>query len=109
MRYFDFLIEVCEWREDRVRGAEVLTPEQWISTLLARANPRRHEHLKSSAQASTSGLRAPRSLRSSPASLEPLSTAMATAHGSSAHPPLTCSTPAARDTARLVARRDCAR
>ena len=46
MRYFDFLIEVCEWREDRVRGDEVLTPEQRISTLLANTNPRRQEHLK---------------------------------------------------------------
>ncbi|WP_138757345.1 DUF262 domain-containing protein [Modestobacter altitudinis] len=46
MRYFDFLIEVCEWREDRARGAEVLTPEQRISTLLASTNPRRREHLE---------------------------------------------------------------
>ena len=46
MRYFDFLIEVCEWRENRIRGDEQLTPEQRISTLLGRSNPRRDEHLE---------------------------------------------------------------
>ncbi|MFC6287579.1 DUF262 domain-containing protein [Nocardioides sp. GCM10027113] len=46
MRYFDFLIEVCEWREHRVRGDEVLTPEQRISTLLSPGNPRHAEHLE---------------------------------------------------------------
>lgn len=44
MRYFDFLIEVCEWREGRVRDGQVLTPEQRISTLLVSTNPRREEH-----------------------------------------------------------------
>ncbi len=46
MRYFDFLIEVCEWREGRVRGDEVVTPEQRISGLLATSNSRRQEHLE---------------------------------------------------------------
>jgi hypothetical protein len=46
MRYFDFLIEVCEWREGRVRGDELLTPEQRISALLVSSNPRRQEHLE---------------------------------------------------------------
>lgn len=46
MRYFDFLIEVCEWREGRVRGDEVLTPEQRLSALLRSSNPRRQEHLE---------------------------------------------------------------
>jgi len=45
MRYFDFLIEVCEWREGRIRGEKVLMPEQRISALLSSSNPRRHEHL----------------------------------------------------------------
>lgn len=45
MRYFDFLIEVCEWRESRIRGDAVLTPEQRINALLHSTNPRRHEHL----------------------------------------------------------------
>jgi hypothetical protein len=46
MRYFHFLMEVCEWREGRVRGEEALTPEQRISALLASSNPSRHEHLE---------------------------------------------------------------
>lgn len=46
MRYFDFLIEVCEWREGRARGTEVLMPEQRMSALLSRTNLRRHEHLE---------------------------------------------------------------
>ncbi|MBY9075957.1 DUF262 domain-containing protein [Nocardioides sp. WL0053] len=45
MRYFDFLVEVCEWRENRIRGEEVLTPEQRINALLSCSNPRRKEHL----------------------------------------------------------------
>jgi hypothetical protein len=45
MRYFDFLIEVCEWREARVRDQEHLTPEQRISALLSPTNPRHREHL----------------------------------------------------------------
>ena len=44
MRYFDFLIEVCEWREHRVRDDKHHTPEQRISALLTSANPRREEH-----------------------------------------------------------------
>jgi hypothetical protein len=46
MRYFDFLMEVCEWREGRVRGEEVFTPEQRISALLATSNSRRQEHVE---------------------------------------------------------------
>ena len=45
MRYFDFLIEVCEWRENRIRGDAALTPEQRIKALLTGTNPRRQEHL----------------------------------------------------------------
>jgi hypothetical protein len=45
MRYFDFLIEVCEWREGRVRE-EVLLPEQRISALLVGTNSLRREHLE---------------------------------------------------------------
>ena len=45
MRYFDFLIEVCEWRENRIRGDEALTPEQRIKALLTGTNSRRQEHL----------------------------------------------------------------
>ena len=46
MRYFDFLIEVSEWREGRVRGDEFLTPEQRINALLVSSNPRRQENLQ---------------------------------------------------------------
>jgi hypothetical protein len=46
MRYFDFLIEVSEWREGRVRGDEFLTPEQRISALLDSSNPRHQENLE---------------------------------------------------------------
>ncbi len=45
MRYFDFLIEVCEWKEGRVRGGEHLMPEQRVGALLATSNPRHLEHL----------------------------------------------------------------
>jgi Protein of unknown function DUF262 len=45
MRYFDFLIEVCEWREGRVRDGEALTPEQRIRALLTPTNARYREHL----------------------------------------------------------------
>jgi hypothetical protein len=45
MRYFGFLIEVCEWREHRVRDDQALTPEQRISALLTSRNPRREDHL----------------------------------------------------------------
>lgn len=45
MRYFDFLMEVCEWREGRVRSDDAVTPEQRISGLLASSNQRRQEHL----------------------------------------------------------------
>lgn len=45
MRYFDFLIEICEWREGRVRDQEEITPEQRVSALLSPANPRHQEHL----------------------------------------------------------------
>ena len=46
MGYFDFLLEVCEWREGWVRDDEVRTPEQRISAVLASSNPRRQEHLE---------------------------------------------------------------
>jgi hypothetical protein len=44
MRYFDFVIEVSEWREGRLRD-ESLTPERRVAALLAQDNPRRQEHL----------------------------------------------------------------
>ena len=98
MRYFDFLIEVCEWREGRVRGEDVLTPEQRISALLSTSNaaPPRTSR-RSSAQPSTSGSATSRSLRSSPNSSRPPS--RATACGSSERPPRTSFTPAATGTA----------
>ena len=44
MRYFDFLIEVCEWREGSVRDQSRILPEQRISALLSPDNPRSREH-----------------------------------------------------------------
>lgn len=44
MRYFDFLMEVCEWREGRVRD-EVTTPEKRALALVGSSNERREEHL----------------------------------------------------------------
>lgn len=44
MRYFDFLIELCEWTEDRVR-TEGLMAEQRVSALLDSSNPRCRDHL----------------------------------------------------------------
>ena len=45
MRYFDFVIEVCEWREDRIRGDEPTRPEQRAQELFGENNPRHREHL----------------------------------------------------------------
>lgn len=46
MRYFDFLIEVCEWHETRIRDDAALTPEQRIGRLLTSTNPHCKEHLE---------------------------------------------------------------
>src|SRR4051794_37302542 len=46
MRYFDFVLEICEWREDRIRGDAALRPERRAETLFGEANPRHPEHLE---------------------------------------------------------------
>ncbi|MGN6444663.1 hypothetical protein [Amnibacterium sp.] len=45
MRYFDFLMEVCEWREGRLGSSSTESPADRISRLLGSTNERRHEHL----------------------------------------------------------------
>lgn len=45
MRYFEFLIEICEWRESRASDSGRLIPEQRVSALLGQGNHRRFEHL----------------------------------------------------------------
>lgn len=45
MRYLDFLMEVCEWREGRGSDVEAPTPEKRIRALLLPTNERCHEHL----------------------------------------------------------------
>ena len=45
MKYFDFVLEVCEWREDRIRGDEPTRPEQRAQELFGENNPRHREHL----------------------------------------------------------------
>ena len=66
MRYFDFLIEVCEWREGRVRGDEASCPSS--GSALCSPAPTRvvRSTSSSSAQRSTPGSGTPRSPRSSP-------------------------------------------
>lgn len=46
MRYLDFLMEVCEWREGRGGDFGDVTPEKRIRALLGRTNERRAEHLE---------------------------------------------------------------
>ena len=45
MRYFDFVLEICEWREDRIRGDEPTRPERRAQELFGENNPRHREHL----------------------------------------------------------------
>lgn len=45
MRYFDFILEVCEWREGRVRGEEPLRPERRAEVLFSADNAQHKEHL----------------------------------------------------------------
>lgn len=45
MRYLDFLMEVCEWRDGQSGDPQVVTPEQRIRALLGPTNPRHREHL----------------------------------------------------------------
>ncbi|MEN8707039.1 MAG: DUF262 domain-containing protein [Nocardioides marinisabuli] len=45
MRYFDFLMEVCEWRDGLVRSGETVTPEKRAKVLFGISNPRHDEHL----------------------------------------------------------------
>lgn len=46
MRYFEFLIEICEWRESRASDSSRRSPEQRVSALLGHGNQRRFEHLR---------------------------------------------------------------
>ena len=45
VRYFDFILEVCEWRDGRVRSDERLRLERRAELLLAPGNDRHQEHL----------------------------------------------------------------
>ncbi|ANH38694.1 hypothetical protein I601_2270 [Nocardioides dokdonensis FR1436] len=45
MRYFDFLMEVCEWREGWSRVDDLVTPEKRAKALYGLGNPRHREHL----------------------------------------------------------------
>ena len=45
MNYFDFVLEICEWREGRFRGDPPIRPERRAQTLFGENNPRHHEHL----------------------------------------------------------------
>jgi len=45
MKYFDFVLEVCEWREGRIRGDAPTRPERRAQELFGKNNPRHHEHL----------------------------------------------------------------
>jgi hypothetical protein len=46
MRYFDFVLEICEWREGRFRGDPPIRPERRAQTLFGEDNPRHREHLE---------------------------------------------------------------
>lgn len=46
MRYFDFLLEICEWREGRVRTDSQTRLERRAEALLGPDNPRHAEHLQ---------------------------------------------------------------
>ncbi len=45
MNYFDFVFEICEWREGRIRDDPPLRPERRAKTLFGDDNPRYREHL----------------------------------------------------------------
>jgi hypothetical protein len=48
MHYFDFVLEICEWREGRarrIRKDPPIRPEQRARTLFGEDNPRHREHL----------------------------------------------------------------
>jgi hypothetical protein len=45
IRYFDFLLEVCEWRDGRIRDAAPLRLERRAEGLLGAGNPRHTEYL----------------------------------------------------------------
>jgi len=45
MNYFDFVLEICEWREDRTRSNEPIRLERRAQTLFGENNPRHSEHL----------------------------------------------------------------
>lgn len=45
MHYFAFLIEICEWKEGRVRENDGAGADKRVSELLAADNPNREEHL----------------------------------------------------------------
>ena len=45
MKYFDFVLEVCEWREDRIRSDTPIRPERRAQELFGEDNPRHREHL----------------------------------------------------------------
>jgi hypothetical protein len=49
MHYFDFVLEICEWREGRarrIRKDPPIRPEQRAQTLFGEDNPRHREHLE---------------------------------------------------------------
>ena len=45
MRYFDFVLEICEWREGKLRSGEPVRLERRAQSLLGEDNPRHAEHL----------------------------------------------------------------
>jgi hypothetical protein len=45
MNYFDFVLEICEWREGWIRGDPPIRPERRAQTLFGENNPRHREHL----------------------------------------------------------------
>ena len=45
MNYFDFVLEVCEWREGRIGTDAPIRPERRARTLFGENNPRHREHL----------------------------------------------------------------
>lgn len=45
MNYYDFVLEICEWREGRTRSGEPIRLERRAQTLFGEDNPRHSEHL----------------------------------------------------------------
>ena len=97
MRYFDFLIEVCEWREDRIRGDEPTPTRAAARRSSARTTPASgapRVHLRGVRRLGRrAGPSRPPSPRSSPRRRPRRGS------GSSAPRHVTCSTPAASGTA----------